>query len=79
MSDRLAAHAALLESLGAEIARRRRAKGLLQEDVSLRCGFNRAYLSVIEHGQRNPTVLTVAKIAEVLECKVSDLFKGGGH
>jgi transcriptional regulator with XRE-family HTH domain len=70
----VAEHAPLLSALGVAIGARRRRVGLSQEEVSLRCGFNRAYISVIERGQRNPTVLTLAAIADVLDCTLSDLF-----
>ncbi|QND61191.1 helix-turn-helix transcriptional regulator [Mesorhizobium huakuii] len=40
------------------VSRLRRESGLTQEDVEERSGFSQQYLSDLERGKRNPTVIT---------------------
>lgn len=44
--------------VGRNFARIRRAKGLTQEQVAELSGFSQQYLSGLEQGRRNPTVIT---------------------
>jgi len=52
--------------LGRNIRRIRDECGLSQEEVAFRAGMNRAYLSDVERGSRNPTVRVVGRIAKAL-------------
>lgn len=47
-------------------ARLRREKGLTQEDVEVRSGFSQQYLSGLERGKRNPSIVTLYEIAQAL-------------
>jgi transcriptional regulator with XRE-family HTH domain len=69
---------AVLLALGRVIRDRRLALGLRQQDVAERCGFDRAYLSAIEWGKRNPTLLTVVAVAGALGCRASELLAKAG-
>lgn len=51
----------------------RLAKGLTQAQVAQRLGVDRAHVSALEKGQRNPTAVSLWEIAQALEAKVSDL------
>ena len=53
--------------VGRNFARLRREKGLTQEDVEARSGFSQQYLSDLERGRRNPTVITLYELAQALE------------
>jgi transcriptional regulator with XRE-family HTH domain len=53
--------------VGRNFARLRREKGLTQEDVEARSGFSQQYLSDLERGRRNPTVITLFELARALE------------
>ncbi len=44
----------------------REAKGLSQGDIHRATGIDRAYISNLEAGKQNPTLETIAKIAEAL-------------
>jgi transcriptional regulator with XRE-family HTH domain len=44
----------------------REARGLSQEDFADRIAIHRTYIGGIERGERNPTLLTIARIAEAL-------------
>jgi transcriptional regulator with XRE-family HTH domain len=69
--------------VGANFARLRREKGLTQEEVSARSGFSQQYLSGLEQGRRNPTVVTLYELAQALgvghlELLAPDRNGGGG-
>jgi transcriptional regulator with XRE-family HTH domain len=53
--------------VGRNFARLRREKGLTQEDVEARSGFSQQYLSDLERGRRNPTVITLYELSQALE------------
>ncbi|WP_285295592.1 helix-turn-helix domain-containing protein [Aureimonas altamirensis] len=52
--------------VGRNFARLRREKGLTQEEVEVRSGFSQQYLSSLERGRRNPTVITLYELAQAL-------------
>ena len=45
--------------VGRNFARIRREKGLTQEQMEERSGFSQQYISGLEQGRRNPTVVPV--------------------
>lgn len=51
----------------------RLAKGLTQAQVAQRLGVDRAHVSALETGQRNPTAVSLWEIAQALEATVSEL------
>ena len=53
--------------VGRNSARLRREKGLTQEDVEARSGFSQQYISDLERGRRNPTVITLYELSQALE------------
>ncbi len=52
--------------VGRNFARLRREKNLTQEDVEACSGFSQQYLSDLERGRRNPTVITLYELARAL-------------
>jgi transcriptional regulator with XRE-family HTH domain len=52
--------------VGANVARLRREQGLTQEELATRSGFSQQYLSSLERGQRNPTIITLYELAQTL-------------
>lgn len=52
--------------VGRNFARIRREKGLTQEQVEERSGFSQQYLSGLERGRRNPTIVTLFELAQAL-------------
>lgn len=52
--------------VGRNFARLRREKGLTQEDLEARSGFSQQYLSGLERGKRNPSIVTLYEIAQAL-------------
>lgn len=59
--------------VGRNIARIRHEKRLTQEEVEARSGFSQQYLSGLERGKRNPTVMTLYELAQALEVSHVDL------
>jgi len=52
--------------VGRNFARLRREKGLTQEELEARSGFSQQYLSGLERGTRNPTIVTLYELAQAL-------------
>jgi transcriptional regulator with XRE-family HTH domain len=52
--------------VGANVRRIRVAKGLTQEQFSDISGFSQQYLSGLETGHRNPTIVTLYELAKAL-------------
>lgn len=59
--------------VGRNFARLRREKRLTQEEVEARSGFSQQYLSGLERGKRNPTVVTLFELAQALGVSHVDL------
>ena len=57
---------ATLPELGRNLRRLRTAAGLTQTALAKRVGTDRSYVSGLEAGQRNPTALTLQRLAKVL-------------
>ena len=64
------------KQLGARIRYLRTQKNLTIEDLALEAEINRNYLSDLERGTRNPTVVVLNKIAKALDINLSTLFEG---
>jgi transcriptional regulator with XRE-family HTH domain len=61
--------------VGRNFSRLRREKGLTQEQVEERSGFSQQYLSSLERGRRNPTVITLYELAQALGVEHVELVK----
>jgi transcriptional regulator with XRE-family HTH domain len=66
--------ASLLQALGQTIHRRRAVLDLTQEQLAERCGLHRTYISDIERGARNPSLITIHRIARALEISVASMM-----
>lgn len=60
--------------LGKRIKELRKNAGLTQEQVAERIDMEQNTISVIESGRNFPTLVTLEKIANVLNVKLSDFF-----
>jgi XRE family transcriptional regulator, regulator of sulfur utilization len=61
---------------GRRVQTLREARGWSVARLALKVGFPRAYLSGIERGVKNPSLLRMARIAKTLEADLSDFFRG---
>jgi transcriptional regulator with XRE-family HTH domain len=52
--------------VGRNAARIRREKGLTQEQLAEKSGLSQQYLSGLEQGRRNPTIVTIYELAIAL-------------
>jgi len=61
--------------VGRNFARLRRDQGLTQEQVEERSGFSQQFLSSLERGRRNPTVITLYELSQALGVSHVDLVR----
>lgn len=61
--------------VGRNFARLRQQRKLTQEEVADRTGFSQQYLSGLERGHRNPTIITLYELAKALGVSPADLLK----
>ncbi len=66
----------ILTQLGMRIRYLRKLKGMSQLDLSLESNINKNYISDLERGSRNPSLLILERICKALEIDLSTLFKG---
>lgn len=64
--------------VGFNFARLRKQAGLTQEQVEARCGFSQQYLSGLERGRRNPTVVTLFELGQALGVRPVEFLKEPG-
>lgn len=63
-----------LPELGRALREARGDSRISQEELGLRTGVHRNYIGGIERGERNPSVTTIATLADGLGLKLSELF-----
>lgn len=66
----------ILIQLGMRIKFLRKEKKMSQLDLSLESGVNKNYISDLEKGRRNPSMLVLERIANALNVDLATLFKG---
>ena len=60
---------------GARIKALRTNRGISQETLAIRASLHRTYISDIERGARNPSLETMAQLAEALEVAIAALVE----
>lgn len=73
MSNKRNFHQHLYDCLGEIISVRRRQLRMSQEDLAAETSVDRSFISNLERGQRNPSLGTVASLAEGLRTSLSRL------
>lgn len=61
--------------VGGNFSRLRREAGLTQEEVAAKSGFSQQYISGLERGLRNPTVVTLFELSQAINVTVIDLLR----
>ena len=61
--------------IGLRVKSQRNFLGISQEELAERTSLDRTYISLLERGKRNPSLLTLIKVAQGLETSVSTLTK----
>ncbi len=64
------------KQLGMRVRYLRKQKGMSQLELSLDSGVNKNYISDLERGDRNPTLIVLERIAYSLDVTLEELFKG---
>lgn len=64
-----------LNNLGQIIREKRESKGLTQIEVAEKAQLDRNYIGMVERGERNPSYLSLIKIAKGLDMTVDQLIK----
>lgn len=63
------------KKLGENMKKIRLAKGMTQGDICRKLEVDRAYISNIESGNKNPTLLTITNLAKALGVSIDELLK----
>ena len=63
------------QEVGGNVRRIRLKKGLTQEQFAEISGFSQQYISGLEQGRRNPTVVTLYELATALGVSHLDLLR----
>ncbi len=63
-----------LQAMGAVILERRHELGWTQDDLAEASEVNRAFVSNIERGERNPSIDTLLKLGKGLKIRLSSLI-----
>lgn len=66
----------ILASFGLKLKKIRNGKNLSQEKLAEITGLHRTYISSLERGNRNPTLLTLQSLSKALDVSVSELLEG---
>ena len=66
----------MLQILGNKLRSRREELGFSQEALADLCGFDRTYISLLERGKRNISLINLARIAQGLRTSVAQLPEG---
>jgi len=65
-----------LAVFGSTLAEIRRSLGWSQEQLALETGIARSYLSGVERGRRNISLVNIVRLAKALKIPVASLVKG---
>jgi transcriptional regulator with XRE-family HTH domain len=65
-------------AFGAAVRRLRLDRGLSQEDFGDLVEMHRTFVGGIERGERNPTLVTIARLARGLDISPADLLSAAG-
>lgn len=68
----------ILHAFGQAIRRARTGQGWSQEELAEHADLDRSYLSAIERGERNPSVMTAVRISQALRVPLSELLDEHG-
>jgi DNA-binding XRE family transcriptional regulator len=62
------------QAFGTAVRKARLMAGLTQEDLAEKAGLHSTYISLLERGQRNPSLLVIERIAGALHLSMSELI-----
>ncbi len=65
--------------VGRNLKRIRVERGLTQEELAERSGFSQQYISDMERGRRNPTIVSLWELAQAIGATPVDLITPDDH
>ena len=65
-----------LKHLGRQLRKHRERTGKSQDALANESGLHRTYIGAVERGERNPTIVTLARYAAGLGLTVAELVDG---
>ena len=63
--------------VGRNVRRFRQARGLTQEQLAFEAELDLTYIGGIERGRRNPSLMVMARVADVLRVELTELVSIG--
>jgi len=63
------------KSFGQVLRQLREEHGLSQEELGLESGYHRTYISLLERGQKNPSLQTIFQLAKALNVEPSEIVE----
>jgi transcriptional regulator with XRE-family HTH domain len=66
--------ATLLQTFGDRLRQLRQQQGISQEELAFRCGLHRTYVSSVERGERNVSLVNIHRLALSLQVEPQALF-----
>ena len=65
----------ILEVFGKNLEQQRKKKSFSQSTLAALTGFDQTYISLLERGDRNPTLETIKSLSIALKCNISELVE----
>ena len=62
------------KDIGLRIKELRTKLGISQQELSYRCDLDRTYITSVENGKRNISIVNLEKIAHALNLTIKDFF-----
>ena len=63
------------QRVGLNLKRLREERGKSQEELAFDCDLHRTYVSGVERGVRNPTVVVLHRLARGLKVDIAEFFR----
>ena len=63
------------QQFGRKLKELRKQQGLSQEELAHRAGLHSPDISEMEHGERNPTLMTMHRLAGALSVEIKTFFE----
>ncbi len=64
----------ITQKLGLRIRQLRQERGMSQEELSFLAELDRTYITSVENGRRNISIINIEKIAKAFSMSIKDLF-----
>ncbi len=63
------------KAFGCILRRLRQYRGLTQEKLGFESGYHRTYISILERGQKSPSLQTIFNLSKALKVEPAELIK----